>query len=128
VDYDTSLKLFRKVYKDCQVSYEGSRYVLLHQVVGKQVLLKIKEGKIRFFEDDKLLCSYPQAQEPHQLVSNPLFYEQLKRDKEQLRRKYGRLKGKASRGLSLGSLFPQVMVRPLAEYERLAQGGAVWSN
>jgi len=127
-DYDTSLKVFRKVYQDCQVSYEGSRYVLPHQVVGKKVLLKIKEGTLRFFEDDRLLCTYQQSQQSHQLVSNPLFYEQLQRDREQLGRKYGRCKGKATRGLSTGSLFPQVMVRPLAEYERLAQGGGGWTN
>jgi transposase len=127
-DYDTSLKVFRQVYKDCQVSFEGSRYILPHQVVGKKVLLKIKDGTIRFFDDDRLLCTYPQAQGPHQLVSNPLFYEELKRDQQQQRRKYGRCQGKATRGLSIGSLFPQVMVRPLAEYERLAQGGGAWTN
>ena len=125
MDYDASVKLFRRVYKDCQVPYGGSRHTLPRQVVGRQVLLKIKEGTIRFFEDDRLLCTYPQAQGPHQLIGNPLFYEQLQRDREQLRRKYGRCKGKAIQGLSTGFLFPQVMVRPLAEYERLIQGGVL---
>lgn len=128
VDYDTSVKIFRKVYPDCQISYEGSRYILPYQVVGKKVLLKIKDGTIRFFDDDRLLCTYPQAQGLHQLIGSPLFYEQLKGDREQLVRKYGRCKGKATRGLCTGSLFPQVMVRPLAEYERWAQGGGTWTN
>jgi hypothetical protein len=52
VDYDTSVKIFRKIYPDCQVSYEGSRYILPRQVVDKRVLLKVKEGTVRFFEDD----------------------------------------------------------------------------
>jgi hypothetical protein len=62
------------------------------------------------------------------LVGNPLFYEALKADREQLKRKYGRFKAKATRGLSIGSLFPQVMYRPLADYDRLAQGGDPWNS
>ena len=127
-DYDTSLKLFRKVYKDCQVSYDTNRYLLPHTVVGKQVLLKVKNGTIHFFDDDRLLVSYAQAEGKHQLVGNPSFYEALKADKDLQRRKYGHAKGKATRGLSIGSLFPQVTYRPLADYERLAQGGGLWNS
>jgi hypothetical protein len=127
-DYDTSLKIFRKVYKDCLVSYETNRYQLPHSVVGKRVLLKVKNGSIGFFDDDRLLVSYAQAEGKYQLVGNPSFYEALRADREQIRRKYGRFKGKATRGLSIGSLFPQVMVRPLSDYERLAQGGGRWNN
>jgi transposase len=127
-EYDTSLKVFRKVYKDCQVSYEANRYLLPHSVVGKRVMLKIKNGTIHFFDDDRLLVSYAQVEGKHQVVGNPFFYEQLKADREQLNRKYGRFKAKATRGLSIGSLFPQVMYRPLADYDRLAQGGDLWNN
>ena len=130
-DYDTSLKVFRKVYKDCQVSYEASRYVLPHDVVGKRVLLKVKNGTIHFFDDDRLLVSYAQAEGKHELVGNPMFYEALKADQDLQRRKYSRVKGKATRGLSIGSLFPQVMYRPLAEYESAVsgtQGGGLWNS
>jgi hypothetical protein len=125
-DYDTSLKVFRKVYKDCLVSYETNRYHLPHTVVGKRVLLKVKNGTIHFFDDDRLLVSYAQSEGKHQLVGNPSFYEALKADKDLQRRKYGH--AKATRGLSIGSLFPQVMYRPLADYERLAQGGGLWNS
>jgi len=127
-EYDTSLKVFRKVYKDCQVSYDSNRYLLPHSVVGKQVMLKVKNGTIRFFDDERLLVSYAQAEGKYHLVGNPFFYEQLKADQEQIKRKYGRIKAKATRGLSIGSLFPQVMYRPLADYERLAQGGGLWNS
>ena len=63
-----------------------------------------------------------------QVVSNPFFYEQLRRDREQGRRKYGRGKGKATRGLASSSLFPQVQHRPLAHYEQLVQGGGIWKS
>lgn len=36
LDYDTSLKTFRKVYKDCQLSYNGNRYGVPYHVVGKK--------------------------------------------------------------------------------------------
>jgi transposase len=130
-DYDTSLKLFRKVYKDCLVSYETNRYLLPHTVVGKRVLLKVKNGTIHFYDDERLLVSYAQAEGKHQLVGNPSFYEALKADKDLQRRKYGHAKGKATRGLSIGSLFPQVMYRPLADYESViggAQGGGLWNS
>jgi hypothetical protein len=127
-DYDTSVKVFRKVYRDCQVSYETNRYLLPHQVAGKRILLKIKDQTIRFFDDDQLLATYPVPDGRHQLVGNPLFYEQLKADRNQCRRKYGRNKGAATRGLINASLFPQVMYRPLSDYDRLAQGGASWNS
>jgi transposase len=127
-DYDTSLKVFRKVYRDCLVSYETNRYVLPPHVVGKRVMLKIKNGTIRFFYDDQLLVTYKEAEGKYQLVGDRLFYEQLKRDQDQRQRKYGRNKGEATRGLTTGSLFPQVMERPLADYEQLAQGGESWNS
>jgi transposase len=127
-DYDTSLKVFRKVYKDCLVSYETNRYLLPHTMVGKRVLLKVKNGTIHFYDDDRLLVSYAQAEGKHQLVGNASFYEALRADKDLQRRKYGHAKGKATRGPSIGSLFPQVMYRPLADYERLAQGGGLWNS
>lgn len=40
-DFDTSIKVFRKVYKDCQISYNGNRYVVPHSVVGKKVKKKM---------------------------------------------------------------------------------------
>lgn len=127
-DYDTSLKVFRKVYKDCQVSYDTNRYVVPHHAAGKRIMLKIKNGTIRFFHDDQLLATYPAAEGRHQLIGNPLFYEQLKRDHGQLQRKYGRKKGAATRGLTDSSLFPQVVYRPLSDYDRLVQGGESWNN
>ena len=127
-DYDTSVKVFRKVYRDCQVSYDANRYVLPHHVVGKRIMLKIKNGTIHFYDDDQLLVTYKMPEGKHQVVGNHLFYEQLQRDRDQWKRKYDRNKGTATRGLSTSSLFPQVMYRPLSDYDRLIQGGAAWNN
>lgn len=127
-DYDTSLKVYRTVYKDCQISYNANRYLVPHHVVGKKVLLKIKNGIIRIFHDHDFLVKYQETEGKSNLVGDRLFYEQLRRDQEQLGRKYGRGKGKATRGLVSGSLFPQVAQRSMAEYDSFAQGGVSWSN
>jgi transposase len=126
--YDTSIKVVRKVYKDCQISYNGNRYLVPYQMVGKKVMLKIKHHRISIYDDNVLLVSYREAQGKHELIGNRLFYEQLKRDQQQVKRKYGKSKGKATRGLTTGSLFLQVDQRPLEEYDRYAQGGGQWNN
>ncbi len=128
VEYDTSVKVVRKVYKDCQVSYNGTRYVVPHHVVDKQILLKIKDGTIRFYHDQDLLATYQESQENGITVGPPGLYERLLQDLGQRRRKYQRGKGTATRGLTTGSLFPQVASRPLADYDRLVSGGGVWTN
>lgn len=122
-DFDTSIKVFRKVYKDCQISYNTNRYLVPHHMVGKKVMLKIKHHRISIYDDNVLLVSYLEAAGKHELIGNRLFYEQLKRDQQQVKRKYGKNKGKATRGLTAGSLFPQVEQRPLAIYDQIAQGG-----
>lgn len=127
-DYDTSIKVYRTVYKDCQVSYNTNRYLIPHHLVGKKVLLKVKNGVIRVFHDHDFIINYQEAVGKHELVGNRLFYEQLKRDQTQLGRKYGKAKGKATRGITTASLFPQVTHRPLTEYDQLSQGGVAWSN
>ena len=128
VDYDTSLKIFRKVYKDCELSYNGNRYRVPYHVVGKKVMLKIKGDLIRIYHDQELLASYREPESKNNLISDPRIYEQLKNDKEQLRRKYGKHKGKATRGLVTDSLYADVIYRPLAEYDQYAQGGVSWNN
>ncbi|MBM3300078.1 MAG: hypothetical protein FJY85_08995 [Deltaproteobacteria bacterium] len=127
-DYDTSLKVFRKVYRDCQISFNANRYVVPHRVVGKRVMLKVKNRLVRIYHDQDLLFTYEEPITKRNVVSDPRFYEELRRDKEQLRRKYGRSKGKATRGLLDGSLWIDVHHRPLAEYEQYAQGGLAWKS
>ena len=128
MDYDTSLKVFRKVYKDCQLSYNGNRYVVPYHVVGKKVMLKIKGTLIRIYHDQELLASYHEPETKNHLLSDPQFYAQLKAAKEQGEQKYAHHKGKATRGLLNNSLYLEVALRPLAEYEHYALGGGVWNN
>ena len=126
VPYDTSLKVFRPVYKECQFSHNGNRYLVPHDLAEKKVMLRIKEKIIRIYHDHDLVATYEEPKEKHTVVGDPAIYRLLAQDKEQIKRKYGRQKGKATRGLVTSTLFPEVTVRSLEEYERLAGGS--WNN
>lgn len=128
-DYDTSLKVYRKVYKDCMISFNASHYQLPADVVGQRVLLKIKDSSIRFYDDQRLLATYEEASEKGSWVTNASFTEQLLQNRKQhTANPYVKVKGRATRGLVNGSLFPQVASRPLSFYDQFAQGGASWNN
>lgn len=123
-DYDTSLKFFRKVYKDCLISFGGNRYYVAPQVVGKKVLLKVKGGVLRIYHDADLLGTYTIPEGKGQVLG---IAPRPSRSPQQTPR-YGRDKGKATRGLVTKTLYPEVYRRPLAEYDRYANGGVSWSN
>lgn len=128
-DYDTSLKIFRKVYKDCRLSWDGNRYQVPHRMVGKRVMLKIKDRRIRIYDDQTLLVSYQQPDAKGTSLGYPWLDCALRADKEQLKKKrFTGRKGRATRGLIARSLYPQVAQRPLCEYEQYAAGGVLWNN
>ena len=127
-DYDTSIKEYRKVYKDCSISYNASSYQVPPEVIGKKILLKIKDGTIRFYDDDRLLVTHQEAKEKGSWITNAGITAQIHNQRRKKQPKYGRHKAKATRGLVNASLFPQVLYRPLSVYEQIAQGGGTWIN
>ena len=126
-DYDTSIKEYRKVYKDCSISYNASRYQVPPEVIGKKILLKIKDGTIRFYDDDRLLVTHQEAEERGSWVTNADIAD-LIHNQRRKKPKYGRRKARATRGLVNASLFPQVLYRPLSVYEQISKGGGIWIN
>ena len=128
-DYDTSVKEYRKVYKDCFISYNASRYQVPPEMVGKKILLKIKDNIIRFYDDDQLLVTYEEAREKGSWLTNQAITAQIHNQRRQKKNlKYGHHKAKATRGLVNASLFPQVFYRPLSVYDQISKGGGVWIN
>ena len=127
--YDTSEKAFRKVHKDCTVSYKGNIYVLPHRSVGELVLLKIKNGILSAYLDEELLVAYTIPDAKGHFVEDKRFYQALKEDKEQIRRKYQHTrmkngKGKAKRTLGItGGVSGTITVdiRPIEDYMRIAE-------
>lgn len=125
-DFDTSWRLYRKVRKDCTVWFEGNRYVVPHPLVGQQIVARVKDGIIRIFHQDRLHVTYEIPEGKGHLVAEKRFYEALRKDREQNRRKYGptgHRKGRAKRMIGIRSLAygMDVEVRPSAHYD--AVGG-----
>jgi len=120
--FDIAEKVWRHVYKDCQLSFGGNRYVVAHECVGHKVLLKVLDGTIRIYKDDRLVVVYQIPSGKGITVADPRFYAQLRADRGQQQRKYRRWlpgKAKATRGLLSNGLQYEVMRRSLSVYDRL---------
>jgi hypothetical protein len=120
--YDISEKCYRKVHKDCQLCFEGNRYVVPHEYARKIVLLKISDGIVRIFFDDKLIAVYQIPEGKNQTLAHPQFYQRLKEDRDQLRRKYRKpffKKAWATRSLDSHRLGVDVMKRSLSAYDQM---------
>lgn len=128
--YDTSLKLYRTVRKDCTIAYGGNRYVLPHRSVGREVLLKVKYGCVSVFLDDDLLISYRIPDGKGHFIQDPRLYRALREDTEQIRMKYRWMdtvkgKGRARRTLGItGSASDTITVdiRPIHDYMNIVEG------
>ncbi len=123
--FDTSWRVCRKVHKDCTVRFEGNSYVAPHTLVGKQVVLRVKDETLRIFADDRLVTTYVTPTDKGRLVQDPRFYAALRRDSEMNRRKYGNSRpGKGRAKLTISPVKPRydldVEVRPLSVYEAYA--------
>jgi hypothetical protein len=129
--FDTSARFFRTVGKDCCIPYGCNRYMAPHRTVGREVIVRVKNGILRVFDGPELLVSYPVHEGRGHLVAHPHLMQALRNDREQARLKYRerpfRSKG-AARTIGLFDEWArQVMVpkRDLGEYAALVEGGAV---
>lgn len=122
-DMDTSERLFRRVAKDCTVQLEGNWYVVDHRLVGRTVLLRLKNEQIRIFNDADLVVTYPVAPGKGHLVADPRFYDALRKDRLMNQRKYAaitRTKGRALKTISPRADYDiEVQIRPAGWYDQL---------
>jgi transposase len=124
--FDTSYRVYRKVYKDCTIRFEGNSYVVPHKLVGKKIILRVKDKTMRIFDDDLLVVRYDIPEGRGHLVQDKRFYEALKKDHAMNKRKYKsahRMKGRAKYTISPNKpLYAMdVQVRPLLVYDRLVE-------
>jgi transposase len=126
--FDTSYRIYRTVFKDCTVRFECNWYVVAHRLVGKNILLRVKDKDMRIFDDDSLVVRYKIPEGKGHLVQDKRFYEALRADKEMNARKYGR--GKRSKGRAKATISPRkprygmdVEVRSTRIYDRAAGVG-----
>lgn len=128
--FDTSYRVYRKVNKDCTIRFEGNSYVVPHPLVGKQVILRVKDKIMRVFDNDHFIVVYIIPDGKGHLVQDKRFYEALRRDKEMNARKYhhtGRrhIKGRAKQTISpLKPLYEMdVEIRSVSIYDNFCGGG-----
>ena len=123
---DVSEKLYRKVHKDCTISVDGSRYEVPHTLVGKKIIVRLKDSVLRVFNDDLLLATIDQSQVRGKLVRLPGLREAIRADHKMNARKWAHPKhgkGKATRSPILGKYGVDVQVRDLDIYASI--GGEV---
>lgn len=126
--FDTSFRIYRKVYKDCTVRFDCNSYVVAHTLVGKKLLLRVKNRDMRIFDDDRLVVSYQIPVDKGHLVQDKRFYEALRADKEMNARKYSSVKRSKGRARStISPLKPRyemdVEVRSVHIYDEAAGVG-----
>jgi len=126
--FDTSYRVYRKVYKDCTVRFEGNNYVVPHNLVGWQIILRVKENIMRIFADDQLVVTYRIPEGKGHLIQKKRFYEMLKKDHEMNKRKYSH--GRRGKGRAKQTISPckplydmDVQVHPASIYDSV--GGEV---
>jgi len=102
--FDTSYRVYRKVYKDCTVRFDCNSYVVAHTLVGKKLLLRVKDKDMRIFDDDCLIVAYKIPEGKGHLVQDKKFYEALRKDKEMNKRKYAHVK--RSKGRAKSTISP----------------------
>ena len=127
--FDTSYRIYRTVQKDCQVRFESNWYVLPHRLVGRAVVLRVKDQTMRVFADDALMVTYAIPEGTGHVVADPRFYEELRRDRQMNRRKYAA--HKRGKGRAHGTISPTqppyeiaVERRDIGVYSRVAEGVA----
>ena len=124
--FDTAYRIFRKVHKDCTVRFESNCFVVPHTLVGKTVVLRVKEPMMRIFDDNRLVVIYQIPATQGNLVQDKRFYADLKKDRDMNHRKYGRPnsgKGRAKRTISPRKPRYDMLVdiRPLAVYDQFVR-------
>ncbi len=124
--FDTAYRIFRKVYKDCTVRFEGNSFVVEHPLVGKRIVLRVKDHIMRIFDDDRLVVTYEIPSTKGNLVQDKRFYAALKKDRDMNRRKYGHHKpGKGRAKHTISPRKPKydmlVDVRPIDVYDQFIQ-------
>jgi len=124
--FDTSYRVYRKVHKDCTVRFEGNSYVVAHTLVGKSIVLRVKDNIIRVFADNLHIVTYEIPEGRGHLVQDKRFYEALRKDRLMNARKYhhGRpAKGRAK--LTISPVKPRydmdVQIRPISDYDHAVE-------
>lgn len=117
------MRLFRNVAKDCTISVEGSRYEVPHQLVGKRIVVRLKDGCLRIYDGYTLVATHEQSSVKGRLVQLPGLREAILADRKMNARKYARPpKGKATISPASGRYCIDVQHRDFSIYASIGGG------
>jgi transposase len=124
--FDTSYQAFRPVHKDCTVHFETNRYMVPHTLVGKNLVLRVKNRVVRIYDDSSHIVTYMIPEQKGQFVFEQRFIDALKNDREMNRIKYGRgIRCRKGRAVTISPSVPawamDVETRSLNVYDRVQQ-------
>jgi hypothetical protein len=124
--FDTSYLAFRPVHKDCTVHFETNRYMVPHTLVGKNLVLRVKNRVVRIYDDSTHIITYMIPEQKGQFVFEQRFIDALKNDREMNRIKYGRgIRCRKGRAVTISPSIPgwamDVEIRSLNVYDRVQQ-------
>jgi transposase len=119
---DVSLRLVRRVSKDCRISVDGNRYIVPHTSVGHKVTIRLKDRHLRIFDDGQMIEEYDAPEgKGHVVGEDHGHYEALRADRRMQARKFGnpgrhKSKGRARLKRTISPTVPRypVVVEPLA--------------
>lgn len=124
--FDTSYRVYCSVLKDCCVHFEANRYMVPHTLVGKKLILRAKDQRLRIFHDDEIIVTYDIPEGKGHLVREQRFIDDLKQDGEMNRRKYERRGARSRKGHaktispSIPNYALEVELRPVQVYEMIS--------
>lgn len=120
--FDTSYQAFRPVHKDCTVHFEANRYMVPHTLVGKDLVLRVKNRVVRMYDDSTHIVTYCIPEQKGQFVFEQRFIDALRNDREMNRIKFGRgIQCRKGRAVTISPSMPpwavDVEIRPLNTYD-----------
>jgi transposase len=122
---DVSMRLYRKVAKDCTISVDGSSYQVPHKLVGKRIVVRLKASVLRIFDGDELVAMHTESKTKGKLVELAGLRDAILADREMNARKYAhppKGRAKATISPSLGRYRIDVETRPLSIYAQIGGG------
>jgi transposase len=127
--FDTSYQAFRPVHKDCTVHFEANRYMVPHTLVGKNLVLRVKNRVVRMYDDSTHIVTYCIPEQKGQFVFEQRFIDALKNDREMNRIKYGRgIRCRKGRAVTISPSIPvwaiDVEIRSMNTYDLVHEPSA----
>ena len=120
--FDTSYQVFRPVCKDCTVHFGTNRYMVPHTLVGKNLVLRVKNRVVRIYNDSTHIVTYMVPEQKGQFLFEQRFIDALRNDREMNRIKYGRgIRCRKGRAVTISPSVPawamDVEIRSLNIYD-----------